>query len=144
MTPDILLDSKAEARVSELASEINCEYGSLEYMPVQLLTQFIQPEEYFSLLSIADVFVMTPERDANPLTPFDFVLCQRGHHGTMVLGEFTAQSHAFNEALWVNPWDHAAIADKINEALLIEEPERVQQHQVQFAVHDYTRPCWTG
>ena len=39
MTPDILLDSKAEARVSELASEINCEYGSLEYMPVQLLTQ---------------------------------------------------------------------------------------------------------
>ena len=62
----------------------------------------------------------------------------------MVLGEFTAQSHAFKEALWVNPWDHAAIADKINEALLIEEPERVQQHQVQFAVHACTRPCWTG
>lgn len=130
MTPDILLDSKAEARVSELASEINCEYGSLEYMPVQLLTQLTQPEEYFSLLSIADVLVMTPERDANPFTPFDFVICQQGHHGTMVLGEFTAQRHAFNEALWVNPWDHTAIADKLNEALLIQEPEKIQQHQV--------------
>lgn len=121
ITPDFCVDSKAESRVSELAAAINTEFGSILYTPVHLLTQLLCPEEYYGLLSVADVLVMTPERDANPLLPYDFVMAQADRvdspKGRLVLSEFTAQTKSFQSALVVNPWDHVAMARTLDQAL---------------------------
>ena len=134
MTPDILLDSKTESRVSELAVEINCQYGSLEYSPVHLLAQLIQPEEYYSLLSIADVLVLSPERDANPLLPYDFILSQSmndSNTGVLLLSEFTAQRQMFQQDVtWINPWDHGNMAEAMHEAMKMSKAERTKRHNV--------------
>lgn len=130
ITPDFVVDGKAETRVTELASQINCEFGSIEYSPVHLLFQLMTQEEYYALLSIADVLLMTPERDANPLTPYDYVLCQKESHGSMILSEFTAQSKLFTEAFIVNPWDRAAVAQAINSSLMLPSDDRVYREKV--------------
>lgn len=143
LTPDVLVDGKTEARVAELAASINCEYGSIEYTPVYLLTQLVQPNEYYSLLSVADTLLHTPERDANPLVTHDFVLCQAaaGRRGPLVLSDFTATSRTiFADAIVVNPWDHDALARAIHAALLLDDDERTRRHQVRRAVFPLSYP----
>lgn len=57
-------DSPALAtKVSELVDQINGTYGSLEFQPVHHYHQTIERDEYFALLSVADLALVTSRRD---------------------------------------------------------------------------------
>ncbi|KAG8854117.1 threalose-6-phosphate phosphatase [Tulasnella sp. 330] len=78
VTSPALSDSpKLERQVSELVAHINGEYGSLDFIPVHHYHQHIKKDEFYALLSVADLALITPLRDGMNTTSMEFVICQQ-------------------------------------------------------------------
>ncbi|KAJ1564229.1 threalose-6-phosphate phosphatase, partial [Cladochytrium tenue] len=84
-TPAQRDDPRLESRVSELVARINGQYGSLEFAPVHHYHQQLAVDEYFALLGVADVGLVTSLRDGMNTTSHEFVVCQQDNHGPLVL-----------------------------------------------------------
>ncbi|CEI91267.1 hypothetical protein RMCBS344292_05564 [Rhizopus microsporus] len=123
--------SKLEAKISETVSHINGKYGSLEYTPIHYYHQDIDRDEYYALLSVADLLLITCSRDGMNTTSYEYVLCQ--HHknepGQLILSEFTGTAGSMSAAILVNPWDYAEVAKSINDALTMSLDEKVTRHE---------------
>lgn len=126
------LQSEDLSLITDMAAQINSQYGSIEYAPISIYHQDIELSEYYALLKVADCFICTSERDSISMVPLDFVMCQEfsGKRSPVILSEFTALSGSLSTALSVNPWDHVAIAKAINSSLTMSPAEKDQRHQV--------------
>ena len=123
--------SKLETRVSELVSRINGQYGSLGFSPVHHYHRHIDPEEYYALLTVADVALITAVRDGMNTTSHEFVVCQKENFGPLILSEFTGTAGSLSAAIQVNPWDYVGVATAIHDALVMSRDEK-QIKQVQL------------
>ena len=97
---------KLESKVSELVSKINGEFGSLEFAPVHHYHQNLEQEEYYALLSVADLALITSVRDGMNTTSHEFVVCQQENQSPLILSEFTGTAGSLSAAILVNPWDY--------------------------------------
>ncbi|EEB98994.1 hypothetical protein MPER_01398, partial [Moniliophthora perniciosa FA553] len=90
VTSPALSDSpKLERMVTELVSRINGEYGSLDFIPCHHYHQTLKKDEFYALLSVADLAVITPLRDGMNTTSMEFVIAQaRTGKNPSVLSEF--------------------------------------------------------
>lgn len=83
-------------------AHINGEYGSLDFIPVHHYHQTIKKDEFYALLSVADLALITPLRDGMNTTSMEFVICQqRTGMSPIVLSEFMGTSHHMKQALCV-------------------------------------------
>jgi len=57
----------------------------------------------------------------------EYVACQRGHHGVLVLSAFAGAAQELGEALRINPYDEAGTADVIVRALELDEEARAER-----------------
>lgn len=124
--------SKDLSLITEMATQINSRYGSIEYVPISIYHQDIELSEYYALLQVADCYISTKERDSLSLVPLDFVVCQNesGKKSPILLSEFTALSGSMSTSLLINPWDHAAVAQAIHKALTMSIDEKRFRHEV--------------
>lgn len=68
--------------------------------------QTLRKDEFYALLSAADLGVITPLRDGMNTTSMEFVIAQeRTKRSPLVLSEFMGISQHMADALQVNPWD---------------------------------------
>ena len=68
--------------------------------------QTIKKDDFYSLLTVADLAVITPFRDGMNTTSMEFVIAQdKSKHSPLVLSEFMGISSTMSEALQVNPWN---------------------------------------
>ncbi|KAI9315352.1 glycosyltransferase family 20-domain-containing protein [Dichotomocladium elegans] len=135
--------SKLETKVSETVSHINGLYGSLEFTPVHHYHQDIDRDEYYALLSAADVALITSVRDGMNTTSFEFIICQHERHAPLILSEFTGTAGSLSAAIMVNPWDSAGVARGINEALSMTAEEKLTRHlQLYNHVTAHTASFW--
>lgn len=120
---------KIEHKISDLVSKINGEYGSLSHSPVQHYPQYLSRHEYFALLRIADVGLITSVRDGMNTTSLEYVVCQKENHGPLILSEFSGTAGSLRDAIHINPWNLVGVADVIKTALEMspQDRERVQQ-----------------
>ncbi|KAJ3328641.1 threalose-6-phosphate phosphatase, partial [Gonapodya sp. JEL0774] len=122
-----------ETKLNETSSRINSRYGSLEYTPVHLIQQNLDPDEYYALLSIADAGLITSVRDGMNTTSHEYVICQKGdlsyNHGPLILSEFTGTAGSMGSAIMVNPWDSNGVANAINEALTMNQSDKLSKHK---------------
>jgi trehalose 6-phosphate synthase/phosphatase len=101
------LPGRLEAKVSELVSRINGVYGSLDFAPVHHYHHRIDRSEYYALLTVADVALITSVRDGMNTTSHEYVVCQKDqNHGPLILSEFTGTAGSLSAAILVNPWDY--------------------------------------
>ena len=127
--PALNSSPKLERQVSELVNQINGDFGSLSFTPVQHYHQFIDPDEYYALLSVADLFLVTSVRDGMNSTSMEYVLCQGFHgHGPMVISEFTGTAGRLPAAIQINPWDNGGVSAAIDRALTMGSAERDRRH----------------
>lgn len=110
--------AKTEKKISEMVAHINGEYGGLHFSPVQHYPRHIARDEYFALLRVADIGLITSVRDGMNTTSLEFVVCQKEKHSPLVLSEFTGTAGTLVDALQVNPWDSVGVAHAIHECLL--------------------------
>ncbi|OZJ03923.1 hypothetical protein BZG36_03612 [Bifiguratus adelaidae] len=127
-SPPLSPHPKLESKVIDLVSHINSTYGSLEFSPLQYFSQNIDRDEYYALLSIADVCLISSVRDGMNTTSLEYVLCQQENKGTLILSEFTGTAGNLSAATLINPWDHSGVARSINDALTMSDDERRSRH----------------
>ena len=118
-----------QKQVSELASRINSKFGTIEYAPISYLHQDISHSHYLALFSIADACLITSLRDGMNLTSHEFIACQKGNYGPLIISEFTGTYGSFSSALRVNPWDYNEVASSINDALSMAQEDRVRAYK---------------
>jgi len=121
--------SKIANQVSELVAKINGLYGSLGFSPVQHYSQYLSQDEYLALLRSADIGLITSVRDGMNTTSLEYVVCQRDHHGPIILSEFSGTAGSLKDAIHINPWDLSGVAETINYALTMSEEKKMVQHQ---------------
>ena len=121
--------SKIAHKVSELVNRINGEFGGLEYSPVHHYPQYLSPDEYFALLKVADVGLITSVRDGMNTTSLEYIICQKENHGSLIISEFSGTASFLTDAISINPWDFVGVADSIHTALSMSDEERAIQHR---------------
>ena len=68
--------------------------------------QTLKKDEYYALLSVADLAVITPLRDGMNTTSMEFVIAQEStNKSPSVLSEFMGISKNMEDSLLVNPWN---------------------------------------
>jgi len=111
-------------KISDLAAKINGLYGSLSFTPVQHFPQYISRTEYFALLRVADVGLITSVRDGMNTTALEYVACQKDNSGPLIISEFSGTAGSLADAIHVNPWDLGGVSQAINRALTMRLEER--------------------
>ena len=117
-------ETKIGTRVNELVMKINGQYGSLGFSPVQYYPQYLSQDEYFALLRVADIGLITSVRDGMNTTSLEYIICQKHSHGPLILSEFSGTAGSLSDAIHINPWDLSGVAEKIHSALIMPEPAR--------------------
>ncbi|CAG8438399.1 14011_t:CDS:10 [Ambispora leptoticha] len=143
-SPALTESPKLERKVSELVAHINGTYGTLEFNPVHHYhNQNVDQDEYFALLSVADIGLITSVRDGMNTTSLEYIMCQQENHGPLILSEFTGMAGSLSSAIMVNPWDYAGVAKAINEALEMSREEKLVKHlQLYHHVTVHTAQYW--
>ncbi len=119
--------------VSQLVGEINGELGTPEWSPVVYLRRSIARPELAALYAAADVAWVSPLRDGMNLVAKEYVACQDGGDGVLVLSEFAGAAQEMGEAIRVNPYDEAGSADAIASALRLPASERRERQAALLA-----------
>ena len=123
---------KMANKISDLVSRINGLYGGLEYTPVFHFPQYLSQDEYFALLRVADVGLITSVRDGMNTTSLEYVVCQRDNHGPLILSEFSGTAGSLTSAMHINPWDLGGVAEAINRALVMSVEDKATQHKMLY------------
>ncbi|TFY57632.1 hypothetical protein EVG20_g8465 [Dentipellis fragilis] len=152
VTSPALSDSpRLERQVSELVSNINGEFGGLDFVPVHHYHQTIKKDEFYALLSAADLGVITPLRDGMNTTSMEFVIAQdKTKHSPLVLSEFMGISSNMIEALQINPWNLGVwksqdVAAAIDRGLRMSDEEKLTRHKALYQVATtHTSHTWAA
>ncbi|KAI8091282.1 glycosyltransferase family 20-domain-containing protein [Gilbertella persicaria] len=131
-TPTYGDNSKLETKVTELVSHINGVYGNLQHQPVHHYYQDVDRDEYYALLSVADVGLITSLRDGMNTTSLEYIICQQETHGPLILSEFTGTAGSLSAAMIVNPFDYAGVAKAIYDALTMSPEDKLTRHKQLF------------
>jgi trehalose 6-phosphate synthase/phosphatase len=135
---------RIQHKISDLVSKINGTYGTLGHSPVQHYPQYLHPHEYFALLRIADVGLITSVRDGMNTTSLEYVVCQKDNFGPLILSEFSGTAGSLRNAMHINPWNLVGVADAIKSALemSVEEREKAQRKLYeQVSAHPVSQWC---
>lgn len=126
-----MTDSQAiETKVSELVSKINGRFGSLHYSPVQHYPQYLEPQEYFALLRVADLGLITSVRDGMNTASLEYIICQENSYGPVILSEFTGTAESLKDAgaIRVNPTNTVQVSREIARCLEMPEAQKRALH----------------
>ncbi|KAG0218852.1 threalose-6-phosphate phosphatase [Mortierella sp. GBA43] len=129
-SPPLVENSKLEAKIAELVAHINGTYGSLNFTPVHHYHQHIDRDEYYALLSVADIGLITSVRDGMNTTSLEYIMCQSENHGPLILSEFTGTAGSLGGAMMVNPWDYQGVARVIYDALHQSDEDKRNRHSL--------------
>ncbi|KAG0065936.1 threalose-6-phosphate phosphatase [Linnemannia elongata] len=142
-SPPLVENPKLEAKIAELVAHINGTYGSLNFTPVHHYHQHIDRDEYYALLSVADIGLITSVRDGMNTTSLEYIMCQKENHGPLILSEFTGTAGSLGGAMMVNPWDYQGVARVIYDALNLTEEDKIARHsQLHKHVLAHTAQFW--
>ena len=137
--------NKVEYKISNLVSRINGEHGFLSHSPVQHYPQYLSSQEYFALLRIADVGLITSVREGMNTTSLEYVICQKNNHGPLILSEFSGTAASLGNAIHINPWDLGGVADALNKALEFPAAQKQSDHEKMYNyVTTHTVSTWSN
>ncbi|KAF9136766.1 threalose-6-phosphate phosphatase, partial [Mortierella sp. GBA39] len=142
-SPPLVESPKLEAKIAEQVAHINGTYGSLNFTPVHHYHQHIDRDEYYALLSVADIGLITSVRDGMNTTSLEYIMYQQENHGPLILSEFTGTAGSLSGAMMVNPWDYQGVAKVIYDALNLSEEDKISRHnQLHKHVITHTAQYW--
>src|SRR5271165_2396445 len=114
------LVEEVESRVGQL----NGKYATLLNSPIHFIHGSIPFVDLCALYALADIGLVTPLIDGMNLVAKEFIACQRENAGVLILSEFAGAAEELFNALLVNPYDSAAVARILTDALALPIEER--------------------
>ena len=113
--------------IEETVGRINGEYAEPGRVAVHYLHHSLDREELVAYYRAADVMMVTPLRDGMNLVAKEYVACRLDDSGVLILSEFAGAANELRHALLVNPFDIDGMANIVERALTIAEPDRRQR-----------------
>jgi trehalose 6-phosphate synthase/phosphatase len=114
------LVEEVESRVGQL----NGKYATLLNSPILFIHGSIPFVDLCALYALADIALVTPLIDGMNLVAKEFIACQRENAGLLILSEFAGAAEELFNALLVNPYDSAAVAETLTDALALPTEEK--------------------
>jgi trehalose 6-phosphate synthase/phosphatase len=121
-----------KAEVNGLVGEINGDFGTPDWTPVVYIRRSVSRAELVALYAASDVGWVTPLRDGMNLVAKEYVACQRGGEGVLVLSEFAGAAAEMGEAVLVNPYDEERTAAAVERALALPAEDRRERMAALF------------
>jgi len=110
--------------VDGLVGKINGELSTPDWTPIVYIRRGIPRSELVALYAAADLAWVTPLRDGLNLVAKEYVACQQGGDGVLLLSEFAGAAAEMGEAFLVNPYDEERTAEVVEQALSLSVEER--------------------
>lgn len=131
------------AEILELVGRINGRFATIEDMPILYRECFMTFDEMCALYASADVAVMTSLRDGMNLASYEYIMCQTGRNGALVLSEFMGAAQNLPGAILCNPWDIEGVSEAIHRSLTMNEVEReIKYQKLERYVTKHTAAKW--
>jgi len=115
--------------VDELIGKINGKHGTLGWTPIRYIYRFLPFHRLAALYNIADIALVTPQRDGMNLIAKEFIASKSDSKGVLILSEMAGAAEEMGEAIIVNPNNRETIADALREALLMTEEEQIERNK---------------
>ncbi|PIQ29192.1 hypothetical protein COW36_17610 [bacterium (Candidatus Blackallbacteria) CG17_big_fil_post_rev_8_21_14_2_50_48_46] len=137
---------KLRAQMEQLVGEINGKFSRPNYVPVQYMYTSIGFHELLALYRLADVLLVTSQRDGMNLVAMEYLVSQNAENpGSIVLSEFTGASSVLSGALVINPWDTQKASRSLEKALALPLEQRQQRHRSMLKfLSGYTASDWAA
>ncbi|KAI3453383.1 hypothetical protein Pfo_010046 [Paulownia fortunei] len=128
-------------------ARINHVFGKPGYEPVVLIDTSLHSYERIAYYVIAECCLVTAVRDGMNLIPYEYIVCRRGtdkldetldlnpsapKKSMLVVSEFIGCSPSLSGAIRVNPWNIDAVAEAMDSALMVSEPEKQMRHDKHY------------
>jgi trehalose 6-phosphate synthase/phosphatase len=130
-------------KVDKLVREINEEFGSLRWQPVEYLYTSVPFAQLSAYYQLADVAFIAPIRDGMNLVAKEYVASRSQQSGVLILSETAGAAEELKDAILVDPTESSSLVDGLIQALTLpprELKERVSSMQEQlsnFTVHEW-------
>ncbi len=129
-------------RVDEEVRRINMRYQTARWKPIVLIDRHCNHEEVNRWYRAADLCLVTSLHDGMNLVAKEFVAARDDEDGVLVLSKFTGAAVELLDALIVNPYDIAGVAEAMHRAIEMsraDRRERMQQMRRQVMEHNIYR-----
>ena len=129
-------------QVEETVERINQRYQTAHWKPIVLINRQCNHEEVARWYRAADVCLVTSLHDGMNLVAKEYVAARDDEDGVLVLSKFTGAAVELRDALIVNPYDIAGVAEAIHEGLEMsraEQRRRMRRMRRQVMEHNIYR-----
>lgn len=145
---------EVQAETSSTVKRINETFGKPGYNPVVLIDEPLKFYERMAYYVVAECCLVTAVRDGMNLIPYEYIISRQGNEkldkvlglepstpkkSMLVVSEFIGCSPSLSGAIRVNPWNIDAVADAMDSALEMAEPEKQLRHEKHYryvSTHD--------
>jgi trehalose 6-phosphate synthase/phosphatase len=115
---------RLKRQVDELVGRVNGRFATSRWTPIRYLHRSIEPEHLAALYRDAEIALVTPLRDGMNLVAKEYVVCQVGEPGVLILSRLAGAAESMHEALLVNPYNTDEMAEALHLALSMDTSER--------------------
>jgi trehalose 6-phosphate synthase len=129
-------------KVEEEVKRINLRFQTARWKPIVLIDRHCNHEEVNRWYRASDLCLVTSLHDGMNLVAKEFVASRDDEDGVLVLSKFTGAAVELRDALIVNPYDIAEVAEAIHRGLDMpraERRERMQHMRRQIMEHNIYR-----
>ncbi|KAK2993835.1 hypothetical protein RJ640_023719 [Escallonia rubra] len=145
---------EVQAETESTMKRINETFGKPGYTPVVLIDKPLKFYERIAYYVVAECCLVTAVRDGMNLIPYEYIISRQGNEkldkvlgldsatlkkSMLVVSEFIGCSPSLSGAIRVNPWNIDAVADAMDCALEMAEPEKQLRHEKHYryvSTHD--------
>ena len=116
-------------KVEETVERINRRFQTAHWRPIVLIERQCNHDEVSRWYRAADLCLVTSLHDGMNLVAKEYVAARDDEDGVLVLSKFTGAAVELRDALMVNPYDIAGVAEAIHRGLEMNRAERRQRMQ---------------
>jgi trehalose 6-phosphate synthase/phosphatase len=145
---------EVQAETHAVVKRINETFGKPGYDPIVLIDAPLKFYEKVAYYVVAECCLVTAVRDGMNLIPYEYIISRQGNDrlnkllgqepstpkkSMLVISEFIGCSPSLSGAIRVNPWNIDAVADAMDCALEMADPEKQLRHEKHYryvSTHD--------
>lgn len=142
---DLLPYRKLKEQVETLVKEINEEFGTTRWKPIEYMFQSLPFEQVTAFYEIADIAFITPVKDGMNLMAKEYIATKRDKKGVLILSETAGAAQELTDAILVNPARPRTLVNALSTALTMRPNElkdrlsTMQDHLSSHTIHHWTR-----
>jgi trehalose 6-phosphate synthase/phosphatase len=119
---DLPAYQQLKARLDKLSQEINEQFGTKRWQPVDYINDSLPFEEVSALYQIADIAFIAPLRDGMNLVAKEYVASKQ-KNGILILSQTAGASEELRDALLVDPKKPSTVVAALSQAMSMPKQE---------------------